>query len=177
MSFAAASFTSRTSRPWLPSSGKRFPNVPVFLVGTSRGSISVAALGARFDQRIAGLVLTSTMFRAARGKAKEQGPGLSGIRFCDDQDSGAVRAPRERPVRVHAVQRRSAAVGPVSLDRGIRRRSAAVRTLRSVQRPRLYWQRAGDGRTNYQLDAEETVSSRSEVGGSPMAVVPLQARR
>jgi pimeloyl-ACP methyl ester carboxylesterase len=62
--------------------GKRFPNVPVFLVGTSRGSVSVAALGARFDQRIAGLVLTSTMFRAARGKAKEQGPGLSGFDFA-----------------------------------------------------------------------------------------------
>jgi predicted alpha/beta hydrolase family esterase len=62
--------------------GKRFPDVPLFLVGTSRGSVSVAALGARFDQRIAGLVLTSTMFRAARGKAKEQGPGLSGFDFA-----------------------------------------------------------------------------------------------
>lgn len=61
--------------------GKRFPNVPVFLVGTSRGSVSVAALGARFDQRVAGVVMTSSMFRAATAKAREQGPGLSKFDF------------------------------------------------------------------------------------------------
>ena len=60
---------------------KRFPGVPIFLVGTSRGSVSVAALAARFDRRVAGAVLTSTMFRAATGKAREQGPGLSKFDF------------------------------------------------------------------------------------------------
>ena len=29
---------------------KRFPGVPVFLIGTSRGTISAAALGARFGR-------------------------------------------------------------------------------------------------------------------------------
>lgn len=60
----------------------RFPDVPLFLIGTSRGSISVAALGARFDQRIAGVVLTSSMFRAAGRKSKEPGPGLSAFDFA-----------------------------------------------------------------------------------------------
>lgn len=62
--------------------GKRFPGVPLFLVGTSRGSVSVAALAARFDQRVSGAVLTSSMFRAAGRKAKDSGPGLSGFDFA-----------------------------------------------------------------------------------------------
>ena len=61
---------------------RRFPGVPFFLIGTSRGSISAAALGARFDRRIAGVVLTSSMFRAAGRKSKEPGPGLSGFDFA-----------------------------------------------------------------------------------------------
>jgi hypothetical protein len=53
--------------------GKRFPGVPVFLVGTSRGTISAAALGARFSSGISGVVLTSTLFRQAGGRAKQLG--------------------------------------------------------------------------------------------------------
>jgi hypothetical protein len=60
---------------------KRFPNLPLFLVGTSRGTISAAALGARFAQRVAGVVLTSTMFREAGRKSNEPGPGLSRFDF------------------------------------------------------------------------------------------------
>jgi hypothetical protein len=63
--------------------GKRFPGMPVFLVGTSRGTISAAALGARFgQQQAAGVVLTSTMFRKAGVKSNEPGPGLSGFDFA-----------------------------------------------------------------------------------------------
>jgi alpha-beta hydrolase superfamily lysophospholipase len=36
-------------------------NVPVWLVGTSRGTTSAAAIGIRLQQRVAGLVLTSTI--------------------------------------------------------------------------------------------------------------------
>ena len=61
--------------------GKRFAIMPLFLVGTSRGSVSVAALGAKLGQRIAGVVLTATMFRAASRKSNEPGPGLSGFDF------------------------------------------------------------------------------------------------
>lgn len=60
---------------------KRFPGLPLFLVGTSRGSISAAALGARLVSGLSGVVLTSTMFRPAGAKSKEPGPGLSGFDF------------------------------------------------------------------------------------------------
>lgn len=62
--------------------GKRFAGMPIFLVGTSRGTISAAALGARFEQQAAGVVLTSTMFRKAGIKSNEPGPGLSGFDFA-----------------------------------------------------------------------------------------------
>lgn len=62
--------------------GGRFPGTPIFLVGTSRGSVSVAALGARFGSKVAGIVMTSTMFRAASPKSSEPGPGLSGFDFA-----------------------------------------------------------------------------------------------
>jgi Serine aminopeptidase, S33 len=61
---------------------KRFPGVPVFMIGTSRGTISAAALGARLGSRPAGAILTSTMFRQAPRKSKELGPGLSNFDFA-----------------------------------------------------------------------------------------------
>ncbi|MGH7853073.1 MAG: alpha/beta hydrolase [Candidatus Binatia bacterium] len=60
---------------------KRFPRVPLFLVGTSRGTISAAALGAKLGQRLAGAVLTATMFRQAPRNSSEPGPGLSRFDF------------------------------------------------------------------------------------------------
>jgi hypothetical protein len=62
--------------------GKRFSGQPIFLVGTSRGTISAAALGARFGERAAGAVLTSTMFRPAPPKSNEPGPDLSRFDFA-----------------------------------------------------------------------------------------------
>ena len=61
---------------------KRFPGVPLFLVGTSRGTISAAALGASLGQRIAGAVLTATMFRQTPKNSKEPGQGLSKFDFA-----------------------------------------------------------------------------------------------
>ena len=61
---------------------KRFPGTPVFLVGTSRGTISAAATGARLGEGVAGVVLTSTMFRPESRKSKEPGPGLSKFDFA-----------------------------------------------------------------------------------------------
>ena len=61
---------------------KRFPGMPLFLVGTSRGTISAAATGARLGEGVAGVVLTSTMFRPASRKSKEPGPGLSKFDFA-----------------------------------------------------------------------------------------------
>lgn len=61
--------------------GKRFSGVPVFLIGTSRGTISAAALAVRLGSRSAGSILTSTMFRQAPRKSNEPGPGLSNFDF------------------------------------------------------------------------------------------------
>lgn len=61
---------------------KRFPGTPLFLVGTSRGSVSAAALGARLTGQIAGVILTATMFQPAGRKSNEPGPGLSGFDFA-----------------------------------------------------------------------------------------------
>lgn len=54
---------------------KRFPGVPVFLVGTSRGTVSAAALGRRLGKAVDGVVLTSTVFLGGRQR------GLSGFDF------------------------------------------------------------------------------------------------
>ena len=43
---------------------KRFPGLPVFLVGTSRGTVSAASAGRRLGKEIDGVVLTSTLFLA-----------------------------------------------------------------------------------------------------------------
>jgi hypothetical protein len=56
---------------------KRFPGLPVFLVGTSRGTISAAAVGRRLGKDVNGVVLTSTVFLANRRQ-----PGLSGFDFA-----------------------------------------------------------------------------------------------
>jgi len=66
---------------------RRLPSLPIFLIGTSRGSISAASVGARVDGGIAGVVLTSSMFRATNPRAREPGPGLS--RF----DFGSIKVP------------------------------------------------------------------------------------
>lgn len=55
---------------------KRFPGSRVFLIGTSRGTISASYAGAALGPRLAGVVLTSSVFNAARS-----GAGLSGFDF------------------------------------------------------------------------------------------------
>ena len=55
---------------------KRYDNAPVFLVGTSRGTVSAAATGAAIGGSVSGVVLTSTLFLAARS-----GPGLSNFDY------------------------------------------------------------------------------------------------
>jgi hypothetical protein len=60
---------------------RRIPGMALYLKGTSRGSTSAAALGARFGSPVAGVILTSTMFRQAGRKANEPGIGLSKFDF------------------------------------------------------------------------------------------------
>jgi predicted esterase len=56
---------------------RRFPAAKIFLLGTSRGTISAAALGASLDELVQGVVLTSTVTNADR-----TGTGLSGFDFA-----------------------------------------------------------------------------------------------
>jgi len=55
---------------------RRFPGLPVFLVGTSRGTVSAAAAARALGDSVAGVVLTSSLFIGARA-----GPGLSGFDY------------------------------------------------------------------------------------------------
>lgn len=55
---------------------KRLPGLPVYLVGTSRGTVSAASAGARLGSAVDGVVLTATVFLANR-----RHPGLSGFDF------------------------------------------------------------------------------------------------
>jgi len=61
---------------------KRLPDTPQFLIGTSRGTISAAALGARMGAKVSGVVLTSSMFREVPPRSNEPGPGLSRFDFA-----------------------------------------------------------------------------------------------
>ncbi len=66
---------------------RRFPGRGVFLIGPSRGSISAAAAGARFGERVAGVVLPASVFRQTGRNSREPGIGLS--RF----DFSTIKAP------------------------------------------------------------------------------------
>lgn len=54
----------------------RFPGLSVFLVGTSRGTISAASAGNRLGKAVDGVALTASLFLASR-----QRPGLSRFDF------------------------------------------------------------------------------------------------
>jgi serine aminopeptidase S33 family len=56
---------------------KRFSDAKVFLVGTSRGTISAAALAAKLEGEVQGTILTSTVTQRDR-----DGPGLSTFNFA-----------------------------------------------------------------------------------------------
>jgi hypothetical protein len=59
---------------------RRFRGLPVFVVGTSRGTISAAFLGRDLGDEIAGVVLTSTMFGS--GNPRRQAPTLRGFDYA-----------------------------------------------------------------------------------------------
>ena len=56
--------------------------MPLFLIGTSRGTVSAAILAVRFGQQVAGVILTSTVFRATGPRSTEPGPELSKFDFA-----------------------------------------------------------------------------------------------
>ena len=56
---------------------RRYPGMPIYLVGTSRGTISAAVLGRELGGEVAGVVLTSTMFGSSN--MRRQAPNLRGF--------------------------------------------------------------------------------------------------
>jgi pimeloyl-ACP methyl ester carboxylesterase len=60
----------------------RFPGAKIFLIGTSRGTLSAAYVGRSLGEGVNGVILTSSVFYGGRG-----GIGLSGFDF------GAIKAP------------------------------------------------------------------------------------
>ena len=63
---------------------RRFPGIPSYLIGTSRGTVSAAAVGARNFPTISGVVLTATVLRKNQPRRgdKRSSPGLSGFNFA-----------------------------------------------------------------------------------------------
>lgn len=61
---------------------KRYPDLPVFLVGTSRGTVSAASIAKRLGPAVDGVALTATLFLASGRQ-----PGLSGF------DYASIRSP------------------------------------------------------------------------------------
>ena len=61
---------------------KRFPSIPVFLVGTSRGTVSAAYLARALGSDAAGTVLTASVFLPSGKRALYGGAGLSGFNFA-----------------------------------------------------------------------------------------------
>jgi hypothetical protein len=59
---------------------RRFPGLPVYLVGTSRGTISAAYLGGALGGEAAGVVLTSSLFGSAN--LRRQSASLGGFDFA-----------------------------------------------------------------------------------------------
>jgi len=64
---------------------RRYPGLPVYIVGTSRGTISGAYIGRDLGAEVSGVVLTSTMFGSSN--LRRQAPNLRGF------DYAAVRTP------------------------------------------------------------------------------------
>jgi predicted alpha/beta-hydrolase family hydrolase len=62
---------------------RRFPGLPLYLVGTSRGTISAAFIGRDLGREVAGVVLTSTMFGSAN--PRRLAPNLRGFDYAEIQ--------------------------------------------------------------------------------------------
>jgi pimeloyl-ACP methyl ester carboxylesterase len=58
---------------------KRHPALPVFAVGTSRGTVSAASMGRRMPEALAGTVLTASLFLSGKRVGQQ---GLDGFDFA-----------------------------------------------------------------------------------------------
>jgi pimeloyl-ACP methyl ester carboxylesterase len=101
---------------------QRFGALPVYLVGTSRGTVSAAYAGAALGDAVDGVVLTSSVFDASRGGSGLSAFDFSSIRtrllFVHHVDDAC-------PVTPYAMAERAAAAGHrlVSVEGGAPARS------------------------------------------------------
>jgi pimeloyl-ACP methyl ester carboxylesterase len=58
----------------------RFPGAKIFLIGTSRGTLSAAYAGRALGEAVDGVILTSTVFYGGRGGFRLSGFGFSAIK-------------------------------------------------------------------------------------------------
>ncbi len=75
---------------------RRFSGRPVFLIGTSRGTVSAAYAGAALGERVAGVVLTSTVFNRGQGGNGVMGfdwNALKHLLFVHHVDDACVATP------------------------------------------------------------------------------------
>jgi pimeloyl-ACP methyl ester carboxylesterase len=86
---------------------KRYPGRPVFLVGTSRGTLSAAHLAAALQGQVAGVVLTSSFFYEGAGRRAR--PVLASydwsaikvpLLFVHHRNDGCGATPYESAVRL-----------------------------------------------------------------------------
>ena len=78
---------------------KRYPKLPFFILGTSRGTVSAASLGRRLPDAFAGVVLTSSLFVGGK-RATHQGLSAfdfasikSRLLFAHHKDDGCAFTP------------------------------------------------------------------------------------
>ena len=85
---------------------QRYPGLPVYLVGTSRGTVSAAYAGAALGDAVTGVVLSSTVFNATRGGAGVSSFDWDTIRtrllFVHHEDDACIATPYAMARRVAA---------------------------------------------------------------------------
>jgi hypothetical protein len=108
---------------------KRYASLPVFLVGTSRGTISAAVLGQRMPEAVTGVVLTATLFLGGRrtGRTGLAGFDFSAIRppllFVHHRQDGCSYTP------YHAASRLASRYPLVSVSGGLPAQAAPCEAL------------------------------------------------
>jgi len=131
----------------------RFPGLPIYLVGTSRGTISAAVLGRELGAEIAGVVLTSTMFGSDNSRRRV--PSLRGfdyggigsrLLFVHHQEDGCEHTPYASAARL-----------ALSAGHRDRRQAARIGPVRAVRRAWLLRPRGADGRRDLGLDTEAPI--------------------
>ena len=96
-SFRAGSEHATDIRAVVAEVKRRYPGLPVFLVGTSRSTISVAYLGRAFGDEVAGVVLSSSLFYAGRAPRRWRASiSVPSRRRCSSSTTARTPARRRR---------------------------------------------------------------------------------